>query len=297
MMNGISKRLSDNAALTEKRLDAYLSERRAEYGILTDSMRYSALSGGKRIRPTLTLEFCRMYGGSDEAALPFACALECIHTYSLIHDDLPCMDNDGLRRGKPTNHTVYGEAVAMLAGDALLTAAFGIAASNEYAPPETITAAVRLLSDNAGPHGMVGGQVMDMLGETTAQELDELEETQSLKTGKLIEAACLLGVYAAGHQSDRDACETAKAYALGVGRSFQIIDDILDVTGDTATFGKPTGSDAQNHKTTFATVMTVEEAYNYAKALTKRSVDALPGRESGGETLAGLAEYLLERRF
>ena len=188
--------LARDRAMIEERLDK-IFRGEARYADLQEAMEYSLLAGGKRIRPVLTLETCRMCGGSLQAALPFACGVEMIHTYSLIHDDLPAMDNDDLRRGRPTNHVVYGEATAILAGDGLLTAAFEQLAGAEL-PPERVVAAVACLSRCAGPAGMVGGQALDMAGEGHALTRGELELLQSLKTGALISAAARLGAIAAG---------------------------------------------------------------------------------------------------
>ena len=195
---------------------------------LFDAMRYSLLAGGKRIRPVLTLEFCRICGGDWQSAVPFACALEMVHTYSLIHDDLPCMDNDDYRRGRLTNHKVFGEALAVLAGDGLLTAAFETAA-NAPADPAVIVRAIRILSEQAGELGMVGGQVLDMQAEE--QELTEqgIYDIQRRKTGALIQAACQIGVVAANGTAQQ--LESAKTYAQNLGLAFQIRDDMLDVLG------------------------------------------------------------------
>ena len=200
----------------------------ARYADLTEAMEYSLLAGGKRIRPVLTLECCRLCGGDPEAALNFACGVEMIHTYSLIHDDLPAMDDDDLRRGRPTNHKVYGEATAILAGDGLLTAAFQALAGAKL-PAERVVEAVACLAKEAGPEGMVGGQALDMAGEGRALTRKELELLQSLKTGALISAAAELGCIAAGGTAEQRAA--VRTYAQCLGRAFQIQDDILDVTG------------------------------------------------------------------
>lgn len=292
--------LKERAALVEAELARYVNDTDPDFGVLYDAMRYSLMSGGKRLRPFLALEFARLSafeaGSSAEAAmnsaLPYACAIEMIHTYSLIHDDLPCMDNDDLRRGMPTNHKKFGEANALLAGDALLTKAFETASSNRLVSPETNCRAVNLLARCAGAAGMVGGQVLDLEGEHRSFGLDTLERLQSLKTGELIRCASLLGCYAGG-ASDK-LIRAAEKYALGLGRAFQVVDDILDVTGDEAVLGKPIGSDADSGKTTFATVMTLDEAREYAAGLTRQAIGAISGCEGSG-TLVELAEYLLTR--
>ena len=233
---------------------------------LFEAMRYSLLAGGKRIRPVLVLEFCRLCGGDWHKAL----ALEMIHTYSLIHDDLPCMDNDDYRRGRLTNHKVFGEAQAVLAGDGLLTAAFSTAAGAD-APPETIAAVVKTLADCAGPLGMVGGQVLDMEGEQKQLDAQGLLDIHSRKTGALIVAACTLGVLAArGTQAQLDA---ARQYAEALGLAFQIKDDMLDETGDAAKLGKAVHMDG--NKTTFVTLYGLEACEGYLQQENAKALAAL----------------------
>lgn len=245
---------------------------------LYDAMNYSLLAGGKRIRPILTLECCRLCGGTDTQALSLACAVEMIHTYSLIHDDLPCMDDDELRRGKPTNHMVYGEATAVLAGDGLLTAAFETAlGAGAYLPAERVTEALSVLSAAAGPAGMVGGQALDMAGEGHALTLPDVEELQKLKTGALISAAAELGVIAAGGGEVQRAA--VRLYAQKLGLAFQIRDDMLDVTGDQDSLGKPIGSDAEAEKTTFVTLKGLEECGRMVERLTDEAMEALSAFE------------------
>lgn len=260
---------------------------------LQEAMEYSLLAGGKRIRPVLTLEVCRMCGGNLQAALPFACGLEMIHTYSLIHDDLPAMDNDQLRRGRPTNHVVYGEATAILAGDGLLTAAFEQLTRAEL-PPERIVAAVSCLSRNAGPSGMVGGQALDMAGEGRAMTRGELEQLQSLKTGALISAAAELGCIAAGGTEEQRG--NVRAYAQALGRAFQVQDDILDVTSTDEELGKSVGSDRANEKTTFVTALGLEGSRALVEELTQAAVEALDGFERS-EFLIWLARDLAKRTY
>ena len=235
---------------------------------LFDAMRYSLLAGGKRIRPVLTLEFCRICGGDWRSALPFACALEMIHTYSLIHDDLPCMDNDDYRRGRLTNHKVYGEATAVLAGDGLLTAAFAAAAQTECARLREI---VQTLSECAGPYGMVGGQQLDLEGEEKTCTAEEIHEIHRLKTGALISAACQLGVLCADGSAAQ--LRAAKTYAEGVGLAFQLRDDILDITGDSRKLGKNTGMDGK--KNTLVKLFGIERCEARIDAETARAVEAL----------------------
>jgi len=301
MSTNIETLLKVGAAAVESELEAYIPESDERYGIIFDAMRYSLLGGGKRLRPFLVLQFALLAAGESgrdakrtfEAALPYGCALEMIHTYSLIHDDLPCMDNDDLRRGKPTSHKRFGEANALLAGDALLTRAFGVAATNSLLDGATNASAVALLSECAGADGMIGGQVLDLIGENEKFDMPTLELLQSLKTGELIRCAALLGCLAGG--ASEELCEAAEKYALCIGRAFQVIDDVLDVVGDEATLGKPIGSDGECGKTTFATVMSIDEAMAYAKELTEAAKAAIITFD-GAEALAELADYLLTRK-
>lgn len=286
--------LDRNATVTERFLRGAYSEDR-DLKVLLEAEQYSLFAGGKRIRPTLVLEFCRMFGGSEEAALPFAGAVEMIHTYSLIHDDLPCMDNDDLRRGKPTNHKVFGEAVALLAGDALLTGAFELTATNTGVTPEIAAMATAYLAANAGRYGMIGGQVMDMEGERRKLSPQELLKLHSLKTGALINASCVLGALAAGVSPGDCAMEKVVLYAEKVGLAFQIVDDILDRIGDEQTLGKKTGADQEHEKNTFLSFYSVEEAQFYADRLTAEAIDAIRSFE-GNEALISLAKWLATRK-
>jgi geranylgeranyl diphosphate synthase type II len=236
-----------------------------------------------------------LFGGEDEAALPFACAVEMVHTYSLIHDDLPCMDNDDMRRGKPTNHKVFGETNALLAGDSLLTGAFEAAASNVAAGAEISAKAVAYLANCAGRYGMVGGQIMDLEGEHKKLTLDQLLKLHSMKTGALISAASVMGALAAGVSFSDPCMEDVITYAENIGLAFQIVDDILDQTGDSATLGKNVGSDAANEKNTFLSFYTVEEAQFYADRLTSEAVAAIR-KYPNSETLCTLAEWLATRK-
>ena len=283
------------AEAVEAELADILGAEDPDYGRLLESERYSVLGGGKRIRPFLVLEFCRLFGGEERAALPFAAAIEMMHCFSLIHDDLPCMDDDALRRGKPTNHIVYGEALALLAGDSLSIRSLGTAAANPCVSPETALAAVRLLADAAGPHGMIGGQVMDLWGEENPLTIEQLGRLQACKTGALIRAAAELGCLAAGLDRDDPRAAAARTYADNIGLAFQIVDDILDCIGSEALLGKPIGSDAEQGKTTFLSFMSIDAAHARAAALTeaaKAAVSPYPG----SEILSALADYLLARR-
>lgn len=261
----------------QEMIEAYLArvcQEGDQYANLQEAMKYSLLSGGKRIRPILTLETCRMCGGEVQAALPFACGVEMVHTYSLIHDDLPAMDNDDLRRGRPTNHVVYGEATAILAGDGLLTAAFEQLTRAEL-PAQRIVDAVACLAAAAGPSGMVGGQALDMEGEGQTLNQRELERLQSLKTGALISAAAQLGCIAAG--GSREQREKIQCYAQALGRAFQVRDDMLDVISTDQELGKRVGSDQSNEKSTFVTALGLEGCAALVEQLTDQAVRALEG--------------------
>ncbi len=263
--------------------------------VVHDAMNYSLGVGGKRIRPVLVLEFCRLCSGDIKKALPFAGALEMIHTYSLIHDDLPCMDNDDMRRGMPSCHIKFGEEYALLAGDGLLTGAFGIIADSDLGKenPAAALKAVSLLSSLAGANGMIGGQVIDLINENKSAPIETLSKMDELKTGALIKCAAILGCIAAGAESDK--INAAAVYAEKIGRAFQIVDDILDVTGDENALGKPVGSDTEKGKSTYCTLLGPEKAQRYADKLTKEAIDSLDIFGSDGEFLKELALKLAKR--
>ena len=263
---------------------------------LFDSFAYSLFAGGKRLRPFLVLEFCKLCGGESEKALPFAAAIEMIHTFSLIHDDLPCMDNDDLRRGKPTNHKVFGEACALLAGDALAFYALETAADCDL-PAQTKLSAVQLLTRGAGVCGMIAGQQIDMWAETHPCNTEMLTLLQEKKTGALFETAVLLGCLAAGVPEDSDKARFAKDYAKHIGLAFQITDDLLDECGDAALLGKNTGSDKQNGKTTFVSLLGIEGAKERAAKEAALAVQALKAFDATDTAvLCALADYILCRK-
>ena len=257
---------------------------------LFEAMDYSLMAGGKRLRPLLTMEFCRLCCGDWQKAAPFASAVEMIHTYSLIHDDLPSMDNDDFRRGRPTNHKVYGEALAILAGDALLTDAFMIAASQPLDDPEKLALAISVLANYAGACGMVGGQVLDISSEERQLTEREVLDIQTRKTGALINAACVLGVIAGG--GDEDKIEAAAQYAAGIGLAFQIRDDILDVIGTQEEMGKGVGTDA--NKNTFVRLYGLEKCEELVQKYTDLAINALDVFEDT-EYLITLANALVGR--
>lgn len=288
--------LAENSLATEAALEEFFKGKNSSGSleIIISAEKYSLLGGGKRIRPFLVNEVARVLGASLEASMPFAMAVEMIHTYSLIHDDLPCMDNDDFRRGKPSNHKVYGEAYAMLAGDALLTNAFLAAASNKNVDTSYLSAAITALSDAAGDEGMIGGQVTDLEGEEKKLTFEELLRLHSLKTGKMIEVSALLGCIAAGYSAETKEARAVCAYARNIGLAFQAIDDLLDLIGDEAIVGKTLSSDAENQKTTFLSFFDIEGVRDYAKRLTEDAISEISEIE-GSELLRELALYLLER--
>lgn len=260
---------------------------------LREAMRYALLSGGKRIRPILTMEFGRLCGAAPETVLDVACGVEMLHCYSLVHDDLPCMDNDDMRRGKPSSHIKFGEANALLAGDSLLTFAFQTAGEAKDVPADAVAKAVSLLARAAGCAGMIAGQVQDLENENKTVSVDDLRSVDVLKTGELIRCACQLGCIAAG--ADDKKLEAARIYAENLGIAFQIVDDILDVTSDEATLGKPIGSDAENCKNTYVSLLGLEEAQRIAAELTDKAIDALKVFGDEAEFLISLSEKLLSR--
>ena len=258
---------------------------------VTEAMRYSLLCGGKRIRPVLTLAFCELCGGDPQTALPFACAIEMVHTYSLIHDDMPCMDNDDLRRGKPTNHRVYGEDMALLAGDGLLTKAFETALLAEE--KETAAKAALVLAQCAGEKGMVGGQCIDLQSEGKMADLSLLVEMDMEKTVALISAACRMGCIAA--HGDEMALKAAEQYAEGLGMAFQIRDDILDVQGDPKKLGKNVGMDAVMDKRNYVSLLGADRAQELVRDYTDQALRALNSFPGDTDFLRNLAESLVQR--
>ena len=293
MMQSLLDRMHDAAVLCEDTMRRYFASRDTKKTTLYRAMEYGVMGGGKRIRPFLTLEFCRMIGGSDAAALPYAAAIEMIHNFSLIHDDMPCMDNDDLRRGRPTTHKVFGEAQALIAGDALIFAAFDCALSG-VSDAESQNRALRELALAAGADGMCEGQMIDMESDGVQIPFERLLALHAHKTGALIRAAAKLGVIAAG--GDDAAMAAADAYGSGIGLAFQIVDDVLDVYGSTETLGKSVGSDAKNEKSTFLSFMNADEAMAYAARVTKEATDAIAGYPAS-ETLISLGEWLLHRTY
>lgn len=264
--------------------------------IIFDSMKYSLEAGGKRIRPVLLLETIKMMGGDCSAGIPFACAVEYIHTYSLIHDDLPAMDDDDLRRGKPTNHKVFGEAVAILAGDGLLNSAFEIM-SGEILKNNCIgyVKAMNVIASCAGVNGMIAGQIVDIESEGRSISYEELRYLHSKKTGALIKASVMAGAYIAG--ANEEELKAVERYSENIGLAFQITDDILDVTGNTSELGKNTGSDIQNNKSTYVSLFGIEKARLLAQDCLKDAVESLGNFDSQRRLfLEELARFVVMRK-
>ena len=278
-MNSFKQQLEQYAQWTQECLEQLLPPQEGDR--VTEAMRYSLLAGGKRLRAALALEFCRVLCGDAKRALTGACALEMVHAYSLIHDDLPCMDDDEMRRGKPSCHIAFGEAVALLAGDGLLTKAFEVLAASEELDAQQRADSVLLLAKAAGHQGMIGGQRMDLENETFCADIERVRRTDRLKTGELICAAAQMGCIAA--KATVEQMQAAQEYAHSIGLAFQITDDILDCVGDAEQLGKPTGSDEENHKTTYVSVYGVQGAaeqscwqnrrcWDWEKAKTRRQL-------------------------
>ena len=290
----VKTRLAEEARIVERGLGGCL-ERFAMPEGLRAAMRYSLMAGGKRIRPVLFLLSARLHGLEAEQIMPFAAGLECIHTYSLIHDDLPAMDDDDLRRGRPSSHKQFDEATAILAGDALLTDAFALMTEVRGIPPERVLAAIRAVALAAGSPGMVGGQFLDM--RYTAGQgigLEELATMQAMKTGALLQVACTAGAILGG--ADEAGLAAMRAYGASLGAAFQIADDILDAVGDEKSLGKPVGSDAAKEKTTYVSLAGLEKSRVLAQDKAAQATAALAGWSgTDARLLRGLAVYMIAR--
>lgn len=291
------KRLDDYIALIEQAMEQYLPNVPVAQARLLDSIHYSLFAGGKRIRPILVLEFCRICGGSVQNAMPFAAALEMIHTYSLIHDDLPCMDNGSLRRGRPCNHVIFGEATAMLAGDSLLTAAFETVLDRDNIgslDPAVALRAAHVIAWSSGVYGMAGGQELDMAGEELEHTLQSVAFIHQLKTGALFKAAAEAGCIVGG--AGQHLINHAVSYANFMGLVFQIVDDILNVEGSGEKRGKGTGTDVINDKLTFVKVLGLEKCKDLVKAMTAEAIGCLePFYDTG--FLIWITNNLAKREF
>ena len=299
MLVQMTDRLTAALKLNSESIELAIKEHFSQFGDpdtneVREAEQYSLNAGGKRIRSFLVNEFSRACGGNLEKSIQYALAVEMIHTFSLIHDDLPCMDDDDLRRGKPTSHKVYGEATALLAGDSLSIRAFSVLANNAALDASVNLDAVCLLAEAVSGEGMIGGQIIDMRGERESLSFETLLKLHSKKTGALISASAMLGCLAAGVKKSDKKFISAREYASKIGLAFQIIDDILDATADVTVLGKNTGTDEDRNKTTFLTFMSIDEARAYAKRLTDEAKEAIADFENN-EILCELADYLLTR--
>lgn len=287
--------LDNKIKVIDSALSSYIQRQDNPQSVIYEAMRYSLFAGGKRLRPVIAMAVCEMCGGRDEAALPFACAVEMIHTYSLVHDDLPAMDNDALRRGNPTCHIRFDEATAILAGDALLNRAFEVMTDMPqlFVDAQTALKAARAVACAAGADGMIGGQIVDIAGESKNMSGDELMYMHRLKTGALIKAAALAGGIAAG--ASREELARLEEFACSLGMAFQIQDDVLDVTGDEQILGKPVGSDEKNKKSTYVKAYGLEQARKMAADFSGKAIDALDifGEKAG--FLIWLVQTLINR--
>ena len=287
-------RLASAGARVEAMLDARLPQPSGHQAAVEDAMRYSALAGGKRLRPFLVIEAARLFGEAGEGPVLAGAALECVHAYSLVHDDLPCMDDDDLRRGKPTVHRVWDEAMAVLAGDALLTVAFELMADADVHPDPALRLA--LMADMAragGTRGMIGGQVVDITVADDERDAELITSLQDMKTGALIRFAATAGARLGGaSESERNALE---AYARDLGLVFQITDDILDVEGDADTVGKAVGKDKGLGKATFVSALGLGAAKQHAEALSERALGHLATFGAGADTLRACVDFVLKR--
>ena len=292
----LERYMKERTALVEAALAEQVPQTAGPASRLAEAMRYSLLAGGKRLRPVLALAAGEAVDGICDTVLGFACAVEMIHTYSLIHDDLPCMDDDDLRRGRPTNHKVYGEAIATLAGDGLLTDAFRVlatSAAQQRVPPEVAVVVVAELAEAAGSPGMVGGQVIDLLGEGNELSLEELEYLHGRKTGALFEAAVCCGARLAGANETQLAA--LRDYAQSVGLAFQVADDLLDVQAVAEDVGKRTGKDEARGKATYPSLLGIARSRELAYKLADRACQALAGFDKRAEPLRALARFAVER--
>lgn len=284
----------DYQAKINSRLDIILSENDQLYDEIIRACRYAVIDGGKRIRPILLLEFYKLCGGNDDCAYNFACAIEMIHSYSLVHDDMPCMDDDDIRRGKPSCHKEYGECTALLCGDALLTEAFSVAAKTMGIPSERVIKAMAHLAASSGVGGMIGGQVIDVNLNPDSDD-SVLFEMYRLKTGALLKTACAIGAILAG--ADEQSVSNAETFGEKLGIAFQIIDDILDFQGDEKTLGKPVGSDEKNSKDTIVVRLGAEYCRELAKKYTEEAYESLNLFDGDKSVLKEIAAYLLERNY
>lgn len=287
--------LKEKIGYIEGILNEYMPKEEGYQKTIMEAMNYSLKAGGKRLRPILTLESCKAVGGKEEDAIPFAVAIEMIHTYSLIHDDLPALDNDDLRRGKPTNHKVFGDAMATLAGDALLNYAFEIMLSSSIDKEDSnkYLKAINEIAKHAGIYGMIGGQVVDIESENKVIEKKKLDFIHVNKTAAMIVGCMRAGAIIGG--ASEDELQRITKYGKNIGLSFQIVDDILDITGDEKTLGKPIGSDMENHKSTYPSLLGLEKSREIAKGLINDGKTSIEGLSSEVQFLNQLADYIVSR--
>ena len=287
--------LKERINYIESLLNNYTPKEEGYQKTIMEAMNYSLKAGGKRLRPILTLESCRIVGGNEEDAIPFAIAIEMIHTYSLIHDDLPALDNDDLRRGKPTNHKVFGEGMATLAGDALLNYAFEVMLSSAIDKEDAnkYLKAINEVAKHAGIYGMIGGQVVDVESENKVIDKDKLDFIHLNKTAAMIIGCMRAGAIVGG--ADKEALEKITTYAKNIGLSFQIVDDILDIVGDEKVLGKHVGSDIENHKSTYPALIGLDESRKVAKNLIEEAKDSISKVSGDSSFLKDLADYIISR--
>ncbi len=292
----IKKEIAEHTSQVEEIIKKYLPEETGYQKTVMEAMNYSFLAGGKRLRPMLMQETYRLFGGTSDIIEPFMAAIEMIHTYSLIHDDLPAMDNDDYRRGRKTTHVVYGEAMGILAGDALLNFAFETACKGlmQDVGNPAAARAVQILAQKAGIYGMLGGQVVDVESEGQPLEREKLDFIYDLKTGALIEASMLIGAVLAGASEEEQ--QVILQVAKDVGLAFQIQDDILDVTSDIETLGKPIGSDEKNHKTTYVTIRGLEQSQKDVEEISERAIEGVASLSEKNIFLNELIRYLIHRK-
>ncbi|WP_027701591.1 polyprenyl synthetase family protein [Metaclostridioides mangenotii] len=287
--------LKERASHIENILKEYMPKEEGYQKTVIEAMNYSLSAGGKRLRPILTLEACKIVGGIEEDAIPFAVAIEMIHTYSLIHDDLPALDNDDLRRGRPTNHKVYGEAMGILAGDALLNYAFEIMLKGSLGKnnPEKYLSAVYEVARHAGIYGMIGGQVVDVESEDKQIGKEKLDYIHNNKTAAMIIGCMRAGAIVGG--ADQVELECVTNYAKNVGLSFQIVDDILDIVGDEEKLGKKVNSDIENNKSTYPSLLGLEKSRDIATELISDAKNSIETTFESVDFLKGLADYIISR--
>ncbi|MCC3867277.1 polyprenyl synthetase family protein [Terrisporobacter mayombei] len=287
--------LKEKINYIEALLNEYMPKEEGYQQTIMQAMNYSLKAGGKRLRPILTLESCKIVGGKEEDAIPFAVAIEMIHTYSLIHDDLPALDNDDIRRGKPTNHKVFGESMATLAGDALLNYAFEVMLSSSIDKKDSnkYLKAINEIAKHAGIYGMIGGQVVDVESENKIIDKDKLDFIHLNKTAAMIIGCMRAGAIIGG--ASEEELEKVTKYGKNIGLSFQIVDDILDITGDEAKLGKPIGSDIENHKSTYPSLLGLEKSRKIARQLIEEGKSSIDGLSSEIDFLNQLGDYIISR--